>query len=59
MNARAQRSAAQLSNHHLLQYLEGRDHVSSGTSIIPPRHADRTYRCLWLMTARLCAISAP
>jgi hypothetical protein len=61
-NARAQRSAAQLSNHHLLRYLEGRDHVSSGTSIIPPRtrgHADRTYRCLWLMTARLCAISAP
>jgi hypothetical protein len=36
LNAKSQRSASQLSNQHLLQYLEGRDHVSSRTSI-PPR----------------------
>jgi hypothetical protein len=58
MNAKAQRSASQLSNHHLLQYLESRDHVSSGTSIIPrtTEHADRICRYLWSTMARLCAI---
>ena len=57
---KAQRSATELPNSHLLKFLEGRDHVSSRAGIVSrtSEHTDRVSRSSWLMTAKLCAISA-